>query len=247
MVNALNRLGATRTMERYLGYIVNIAAQAGTGPLQPVYGIDGRIELDERELAALSGYRGMGPARAGNLAYKQVQHDVYGSAILAASHIFFDCRLTRRGDEALFRRLEPLGEQARRCHDQPDAGLWELRGSARVHTFSSVMCWAACDRLARIALHLGLTERATYWHEQAWLIHQTISQRAWNAQRGSFVATFEGDTMDASANCSLRMTFVLPSAKVQVISTVWPYVPEESLVVGTDAPSCVELLFAPWQ
>ncbi|MBK9571214.1 MAG: glycoside hydrolase family 15 protein [Rhodoferax sp.] len=198
VVNALNRLGATRTMERYLGYIVNIAAQAGAGPLQPVYGIDGRIELDERELPALSGYRGMGPARTGNLAYKQVQHDVYGSAILAASHIFFDCRLTRRGDEALFRRLEPLGEQALRCHDQPDAGLWELRGSARVHTFSSVMCWAACDRLARIAVHLGLTERATYWHEQALAIHATISQRAWNAQRGSFVATFEGDTMDAS-------------------------------------------------
>jgi len=198
VVNALNRLGATRTMERYLSYIVNIAAQAGAGPLQPVYGIDGRIGLDERELPALSGYRGMGPARTGNLAYKQVQHDVYGSAILAASHIFFDCRLTRRGDEALFRRLEPLGEQALRCHDQPDAGLWELRGSARVHTFSSVMCWAACDRLARIAQHLGLSERAAYWQDRARTIHATISQRAWNAQRGSFVATFEGDAMDAS-------------------------------------------------
>jgi len=198
VVNALNRLGATRTMERYLGYIVNIAAQAGDGPLQPVYGIDGRTELDERELPALSGYRGMGPARTGNLAYKQVQHDVYGSAILAASHIFFDCRLTRRGDEALFRRLEPLGEQARRCHDQPDAGLWELRGSARVHTFSSVMCWAACDRLGRIACRLDLTERAAYWHEQARHIHATIIQRAWNTQRGSFVATFDGDALDAS-------------------------------------------------
>ncbi|MDP2367448.1 glycoside hydrolase family 15 protein [Rhodoferax sp.] len=198
VVNALNRLGATRTMERYLGYIVNIAAQAGDGPLQPVYGIDGRAGLDERELPALSGYRGMGPVRTGNLAYKQVQHDVYGSAILAASHLFFDRRLTRRGDEALFRRLEPLGEQALHCHDQPDAGLWELRGSARVHTFSTVMCWAACDRLARIAHHLGLTERAAYWQAQAQLIHQTISRRAWNEQRGTFVATFEGDTMDAS-------------------------------------------------
>ena len=54
----------------------------------------------------------MGPVRIGNLAYRQVQHDVYGSAILAATHIFFDQRLTRRGDEALFRRLELLGEQA---------------------------------------------------------------------------------------------------------------------------------------
>ncbi len=198
VVNALNRLGATRTMERYLGYIVNIAANAGRGPLQPVYGIDGRAELDERELPALEGYRGMGPVRIGNLAYRQVQHDVYGSAVLAATHIFFDQRLTRRGNEDLFHRLEPLGEQARLSHDQPDAGLWELRGSARVHTFSAVMCWAACDRLGRIASRLDLTERAAYWQGQSRQIHETISRRAWNESRRAFVSTFEGEAMDAS-------------------------------------------------
>ena len=197
VVNVLNRLGATRTMERYLGYIVNIAAN-GNGPLQPVYGIDGRAELVEREVAALAGYRDMGPVRIGNLAYRQVQHDVYGSAILAATHIFFDQRLTRRGDEALFHRLELLGEEGRRCYDQPDAGLWELRGSARVHTFSAVMCWAACDRLARIARRLGLSERAGYWMEQAQLIHETICRRAWSQARGTFASTFEGEAMDAS-------------------------------------------------
>jgi hypothetical protein len=113
VVNALNRLGATRTMERYLAYIVNVAAEAGDGPLQPVYGIDGRARTRRARIAeGLAGYRGMGPVRIGNQAYAQVQHDVYGSAILAATHIFFDQRLTRRGDEALFRRLEALGEQA---------------------------------------------------------------------------------------------------------------------------------------
>ena len=198
VVNALNRLGATRTMERYLGYIVNVAANAGDNPLQPVYGIDGRAELEEREAPTLTGYRGMGPVRIGNLAYRQVQHDVYGSAILAATHIFFDHRLSRRGDEALFHRLEPLGEHAVRCHDQPDAGLWELRGSARVHTFSAVMCWAACDRLSLIAKRLGLAERAAYWFDQSRRIHETISKRAWNKQRGAFVSTFEGVAMDAS-------------------------------------------------
>lgn len=198
VVNALNRMGATRTMERYLSYIVNIAANSGGDPLQPVYGIDGRKELDEREVPALAGYRGMGPVRIGNLAYRQVQHDVYGSAILTATHIFFDRRLTRRGDEALFRRLELLGEQAIRCYDQPDAGLWELRGSARVHTFSAVMCWAACHRLALIAGRLGLEERSAWWDGQSRLLHETISRRAWNGKRGVFVSTFEGDAMDAS-------------------------------------------------
>src|SRR3989454_7920145 len=80
----------------------------------------------------------MGPVRIGNQASRQVQHDVYGSAILAATHVFFDRRLLRPGDEILFRRLEPLGECAAQLFDQPDAGLWELRGAARVHTFSSL-------------------------------------------------------------------------------------------------------------
>lgn len=208
VVNALNRLGATRSMERYLSYIVNIAADAGGEPLQPVYRIDGRADLEERIEAALPGYRGMGPVRIGNQAYKQVQHDVYGSAILAATHIFFDQRLTRRGDEGLFRRLEALGELAARNFDQPDAGLWELRGSARVHTFSAVMCWAGCDRLARIAAHLCLTERAGYWRAYADRIHRVIAERAWNARRNAFVSTFEGDAMDASLLLLAELDFL---------------------------------------
>jgi len=198
VVNALNRLGATRTMERYLGYIVNVVAGSADGRLQPVYGLTGRAVPDERTVDSLPGYRGMGPVRVGNQAYRQVQHDVYGAAILAATHVFFDRRLVRRGDEVLFRRLETLGDHAARLFDQPDAGLWELRGKPRVHTFSSVMCWAGCERLARIATHLGLAERAAYWADQAARIHRVIDQRCWSAARGSFVATMDGDTLDAS-------------------------------------------------
>ncbi len=198
VVNALNRLGTTQTMERYLGYIVNIAAGAKDGVLQPVYHIDGRSLIEEREVDTLAGYRGMGPVRVGNQAYRQVQHDVYGSAILTATHVFFDRRLVRCGDEALFHRLEALGERAVQVYDRPDAGLWELRGAARVHTFSSVMCWAACDRLAKIADRLGLAQRADYWRSQAECIHRVVSQRAWNEKLNSFVATLDGNAMDAS-------------------------------------------------
>ncbi len=208
VVNALNRLGATRTLERYLGYIVNVAAAAAGGPLQPVYGIDGRAALEERTVDALSGYRGMGPVRIGNQAYRQIQHDVYGSAVLAATHIFFDHRLTRRGDEGLFRRLEPLGEKAVLCFDQPDAGLWELRGGARVHTFSAVMCWAACDRLARIAEHLGRADRAAYWRRHADAMHRAIVNRTWSERRQAFVSTFDGEAMDASLLLLAEVGFV---------------------------------------
>jgi GH15 family glucan-1,4-alpha-glucosidase len=199
VVNALNRLGATGAMERYLAYIVNVAAAGTTDSiLQPVYGIDGSAQLDERQEHALAGYRGMGPVRVGNLAYRQVQHDVYGSAILTATHVFFDRRLERRGVERLFRRLESLGEKAAVLWDQPDAGLWELRGRAHVHTFSAVMCWAACDRLALIAAALNLLDRTTYWADHAARIHRGICASAWNAQRGSFASSFGGASMDAS-------------------------------------------------
>jgi GH15 family glucan-1,4-alpha-glucosidase len=140
----------------------------------------------------------MGPVRVGNQAYQQIQHDVYGSAILAVTHVFFDQRLTQRGDAALFHRLEPLGEMAIQVYDQPDAGLWELRGSTRVHTFSSIMCWAACDRLSKIAVRLGLAERAAYWSLQAERIHACICQRGWNDRKQAFTAAFGGESLDAS-------------------------------------------------
>lgn len=198
VVNALNRLGTTRTMERYLQYILNVVANANGKVLQPVYGISGDPCLSERSVDSLPGYRGMGPVRIGNQAYVQVQHDVYGAAILAATHTFFDSRLLHRGDHSLFEKLEPLGAHALANFDTPDAGIWELRGSSRVHTYSSVQCWAACDRLARIAHRLGLDSRARYWREAADRMHATICQQAWNDKRKAFVASWGGDTLDAS-------------------------------------------------
>jgi GH15 family glucan-1,4-alpha-glucosidase len=198
VVNALNRMNATNTMESYLGYIINLTGTDSYRPLQPVYRINGHAEIEEREVLSLTGYHGLGPVRIGNLAYKQVQNDVFGAAILAAMHVFFDKRLVRLGDPMLFRHLEGIGEQAALAYDRPDAGIWELRGVLRVHTFSSVMCWAACDRLAKIASRLGLSDRTRYWRGHADAIHRVICERAWHRRRGCFVATFEGDTMDAS-------------------------------------------------
>lgn len=198
VVDALNRLGATKTMERHLMYILNIIANAEDGVLQPLYSISGRADVSERIVDSLPGYRGMGPVRVGNEAYRQIQHDVYGSAILAATHVFFDRRLNERGDEALFRRLEGLGAKAATLYDTPDAGIWELRGSTHVHTFSSIMCWAGCDRLARIAARLGLPGREAHWRGIANGIHDEIGRRCWNPALNSFVATMDGDTLDAS-------------------------------------------------
>jgi len=198
VVHALNRLGATKTMEGYLGYITNIVAGAEAGYLQPVYGITQEDRLTEREIDSLAGYRGMGPVRVGNDAYSQVQNDGYGSVVLACTQAFFDRRLERPGDAALFGRLELLGEQAVRRWNQPDAGLWELRTRNRVHTHSAVMCWAACDRLSKIATQLHLPERARYWRGHAETIREGVLRDAWSPQAESFTESFGGDHLDAS-------------------------------------------------
>jgi GH15 family glucan-1,4-alpha-glucosidase len=198
VVNALNRLGATRIMERYLAFMLNIIAGVDDKRLRPMYGITGGPVPEEVEVSGLEGYRGMGPVRVGNQAYHQVQHDVYGAAILAAPHVFFDERLDKRGDPELFAHLEILGESAAELFDKPDAGIWELRGVRRVHTFSSVMCWAGCDRLARIATHIGLADRARHWSETAERMREVILERSWNESLGTFTATMDGETLDAS-------------------------------------------------
>jgi len=208
VVRALNRLGATRSMEEFLRYIYNIATHDGS--LQPLYGIDFAAELEEAEVASLAGYRGMGPVRRGNLAWVQKQHDVYGSVVLASTQLFFDQRLAHPGDAAAFERLEPLGERAWALHDQPDAGLWEFRGRAEVHTYTAAMCWAACDRLAKIATLLGLEARTAYWRERADAIHARVIDRAWRPDASHFSASFDSDYLDASLLLLADIGFLAP-------------------------------------
>jgi len=196
VVRALNRLGATRSMEEYLRYLATLAVD--DGEIGPVFGITFERELHESHAEALKGYRGMGPVRIGNDAWRQRQNDVYGSVMLATTQLFFDRRIELRSDQDLFTRLEVLGHLASRLADAPDAGLWEFRGRVQVHTYSAVMCWAACDRLAKIAAQIGLREREVHWRMEARRLHELISRRAYNPQRGYFGATFDSDLLDGS-------------------------------------------------
>jgi len=195
-VRALNRLSATRTMEEYVRYIFNLAVKQ-EGEMAPVYGIHFQDELPEREEATLAGYRGMGPVRVGNEAWKQQQNDIYGSVVLAATQMFCDQRLVRIAGEVEYRRLERCGDAAWRLHDKPDAGLWELRGRTSIHTYSAVMCWVACDRLANIATWLKLDDRVKFWRKRADSIKRKILRRAVHKD-GYFVESFGSDQLDAS-------------------------------------------------
>ena len=109
-------------LESYLRYVRNLVGASDGGPIQPVSGIDLRQSLPERAAEALPGYRGMGPVRFGNDAYRHVQHDVYGQVVLSNAQAFFDRRLMRPMDERDFARLEQVGERAFRVHREPGRG-----------------------------------------------------------------------------------------------------------------------------
>ncbi len=197
VVQALNHLGATKTMEEFIGFVLSIAA-GDAKDLRPVYGIVPNDALTERVAENLSGYNGHGPVRVGNAAADQVQHDAYGSVILAAMPMFFDQRLPSPASPALFPLLEKLGQKAAELALKPDAGIWEYRGRAEVHTYSAAMCWAGCNRVAAIARHLNLHARAAHWQKISDTLQATILEQAWNPSVNAFTGAFGSADLDAS-------------------------------------------------
>jgi len=209
-VQALNRLGAADILEGYLGYLRNIIDATPSGRIQPVYGVGMEPILQESSSTTLPGYRGMGPVRLGNQAHEHHQHDVYGQIVLSTVQAFYDTRLLRPPGVEDFRALESVGERAYDVHLKPDAGLWEFRTRAATHTYSTLMCWAACDRLANAATRLNLQDRAHYWRDRANVVRTAIETKAWNERLGRYAATLSGAEMDASLLQMLDTRFVSP-------------------------------------
>ncbi len=219
VVRALNSLSEVGTMEDYLRWLGNVVAKAADGHIQPLYGIGLEHQLHESIVPGMAGYRGMGPVRVGNQAAEHFQHDVYGNIVLGAAQSFHDTRLLHRGGSTEFARLERIGTLAVQVYGQPDAGMWELRTRARVHTSSALMSWAACDRLAKIAATLGLAERASYWDLHAQQMRAEILERAWHPGRAAFAESFGGSELDASVLLMAEVGLVAP-ADPRFVSTL---------------------------
>ncbi|MES1980032.1 MAG: glycoside hydrolase family 15 protein [Pseudomonadota bacterium] len=210
VIRALNSLSEVGTMEDYLRWLANVVVQAKGGHIQPLFGIGLERELPESMMNHLGGYRGMGPVRVGNQAQEHFQHDVYGNVVLGAAQAFHDHRLLHRGGAAEFRELEKVGEQAVLTYDKPDAGMWELRTRARIHTSSALMCWAACDRLAKIAVVLKQADRAAYWRGHADVMQERILRESWSEERQAFAESFGGRDLDASVLLMIEVGFIDP-------------------------------------
>lgn len=198
VVTALNRLGQFEEMESFIRYLQNIGASEPSRILQPVYGIGGEKELTECELPWLSGFKGYGPVRVGNAAYKMDQHDVYGEMVLAITPTFFDRRLDRTDQNQALKNVQQLIEQAILCFEQPDAGIWEFRGTKKHSLFSKLMNWAAIDRGVRIAGHIGRHDLVAEWSPIRERMRESIELNGWNDIVGYYTQSYGGDSPDAA-------------------------------------------------
>jgi len=196
----LNQLGATSSIESFLHYLSNIVAdfcERDEKRIQPVYGISLENRIPEREMHRLPGYRAMGPVKLGNAESETLQNDVYGSVIWALAGLFFDQRLEVPGDEGLYMELEQVGYKALEVYDKPDRGAdCIVDRPLNIHTFSSIMCWTAVDRLAKIAENLKKFDRQNFWRLKANELHEVIMQKGWNEELKTFTSTWGGSDVD---------------------------------------------------
>ena len=218
VLNAFGLLGQFEEREQFVQYLLNIAGGARGLNLAPLYRVDGSDNLEERILADWPGYNGETPVRIGNAAALHSQHDIYGEMVLALTPIFLDERMSAERSPAALRLMEGLARKAVSLAGVPDAGIWEYRTEWKPQTFSSLMCWAASDRMAAIADRHAPATSAEF-HAAADRIRREILDKAWNADRKSFVGHYGGNDLDASLLQMVRLRF-MPAENAMMNSTM---------------------------
>jgi GH15 family glucan-1,4-alpha-glucosidase len=213
---SLLTLGFTQEAEAFMGWLVARCHELKTnGSLQPMYTIDGKHDLTETTLDHLEGYRRSGPVRIGNAAYKQNQLDIYGE-LMDAIYIY------NRYDAIsydLWKNLCRLLQWLERNWDQPDEGIWEVRGGTRHFVHSRVMTWVAFDRALRLARQRGLPGPMVQWMDTSAHIYMQIMERGWNEKKRSFVQYYGSEAIDASALLMVLTKFA-GATDPRILSTI---------------------------
>jgi GH15 family glucan-1,4-alpha-glucosidase len=208
---ALLRLGFTEEAEAFMAWLTDRFRErmgGHSGPLQIMYGIDGRAELTEEVLEQFEGYRGSAPVRIGNGAADQLQLDIYGELIDSAylynkygTPIYHDA----------WRDLCRIVEWLLDNWEQADEGIWETRGGRQHFTYSRLMSWVAVERAVRIARQRGLPADLVRWMSERDRIYDQIMERGWNERRRAFVQSFGSDVLDASLLLMPLVKFIAPT------------------------------------
>jgi GH15 family glucan-1,4-alpha-glucosidase len=218
VLDAFRTLGHFEEREKFLHYLLNIAGGNPELDLSPLYRIDGSSDLEETTLGEWAGFGGEGPVRLGNAAALHKQHDLFGELVLALAPVFLDSRFESERSSESLDLIERLARRALAVAGTPDAGIWELRTEWTPQTFSSVMCWAAADRVARIAA-IHRPGIATEMRVAAEQLQQRIVEQAWSPTLGAFVSSYGGNALDASLIQLPKLRF-LPATDPRLRSTV---------------------------
>jgi GH15 family glucan-1,4-alpha-glucosidase len=210
-VYALLRVGFTEEAIRFQDWLRGRwrgPEGAGEGPLQLMYGIDGRTELDEFELPHLDGYKGSKPVRVGNGAHGQLQLDIYGE-LMDAVYLYNKHALPVGYDD--WCRLRHMLDWVSDNWQRPDEGIWEVRGGRRDFVYSRVLCWVALDRGLRLADKRSFPANRPKWLAARDAILEEVMAKGWNRDRGSFVQSYGSDALDASVLLMPLVFFTAPN------------------------------------
>ena len=200
----LYTLGFDREADDFFYFIADAAGDSQS--LQVMYGIGGEKELEESTLTHLSGYEGAWPVRIGNAAYKQDQHDVWGAML---DSVLLHARSRSQLQESLWPMLKRQVEEAAAHWEEPDRGIWEVRGEPQQFTSSKFMCWVAMDRGARLARMFDEAVYAEKWQALADQIHADILEKGVD-ERGVFVQAYGSKSLDASLLLMPLLRFLPP-------------------------------------
>ena len=217
-LGAFRLLGHFEEREQFLHFLLNVATSAENLDLAPLYRVDGRSDLAERLLGEWPGFGGEGPVRVGNGAATHKQHDVFGEMVLALTPLFLDARFREQVTPPVLDLVTDLARKAVSVAGQPDAGIWEYRTEWRPQTFSSLMCWAAADRMTRIAQQHRPAHVAEFAAAAA-RIRDEILSRAVHPTRGCLVADYGGTEVDAALLQAVTLR-LLPSDDRRLHATV---------------------------
>jgi GH15 family glucan-1,4-alpha-glucosidase len=210
-VYALLRLGFTSEADAFVQFIVTTLSASHlspSGPMQVMYGIDGRTELPETELRHLAGYRDSAPVRIGNAASRQLQLDIYGE--LMDSVYLYD-RWHQPVSSAQWDAITTRAGWLCDHWDQPDEGIWETRGGPRKFLYSQLMCWVAIERAIRLAIRRGLPADLERWRKARDDIYRRIMDRGWSPRLKAFAQYEGGDVLDAAVLMMPLVKFISPT------------------------------------
>ncbi len=228
-LGAFRLLGHFEERESFVQYLLNIAGGAPDLDLAPLYRVDGTSDLDEAVLDSWPGFGGHGPVRVGNGAAKHAQHDMFGEMVLALAPIFMDARFAAERSPAVMDLLERLTRRALVVAGTPDAGIWEYRTEWKPQTFSTLMCWAAADRMASVAAGHAPGREAEF-RSAAERIRDTLVREAWQPELGGFAGTHRGAIWMLRC-CRWRPSAFLPP---MILGSPAPSTPS-----GRDCPATV--------